>query len=64
MTLIREITPKTMKTLNAIGISSLEQISSLSRKQIDRLQQEHVFDQDIRKQDWVGQAARLIKAHA
>lgn len=62
LTRIDGISPATLKQLYAINITSFEQLAELSDRQIGRLQKQHFFMQNIRRQNWVGQAARLSRS--
>jgi len=64
LTRINGISPSMSKQLYALHITSFSQISSLSDEQINQLQDEHFFECDIRRQNWVSQARRLTKTKA
>ena len=44
-----------------LGYVSYEQIAGLNDDDIETLQEQLKHEQDIHKQDWVGQAEKLIK---
>ena len=64
LTRINGIGPSISKQLYALNITSYDQISALTEEQLNILQKEHFHEQDIRRQNWVNQARRLIKSKA
>jgi len=62
LTRINGIGAATSKQLYALNITSFDQISSLTDDQLNILQKEYFYEQDIRKQNWVAQAKRLTKS--
>ena len=64
LTRINGIGPSISKQLYALNITSFDQISALTEEQINILQREHFHELDIRRQNWVSQARRLIKSKA
>lgn len=46
--------------LNALGITSLAQLAALSDKEVDRIDEAIGFKGRIRREDWVGQARKLL----
>lgn len=60
LTRIKGIGPAINKQLSALGITSYDQIVKLDGDAIDDLQDKLEHEQDIRKQDWIAQAKKLI----
>ena len=58
---IKGIGPAISKQLADLGYVSYEQIAELDNKTIATLQEKLKHEQDIHKQDWVGQAKKLVK---
>ena len=58
---IKGIGPSISKQLMELGYVSYEQIAGLNDDDIETLQEQLKHEQDIHKQDWVGQAEKLIK---
>ncbi len=61
LTQINGVGPVIVDKLNGIGINSLEQIAALTEQDIERINGELNFKGRIERDDWVGQAKRLIK---
>jgi len=62
LTLISGISPAVSRKLYALNITGYDQLAGITSEQIDTLHRRHFRDRDINKQDWVGQAERLMKA--
>jgi large subunit ribosomal protein L21 len=61
LTQISGVGPAIVDKLNAIGITSLEQIAAFSKEDIERVNGELNFKGRIERDDWVGQAKQLLK---
>lgn len=62
LTEINGVGPVIVEKLNAIGITSLEQIAAFTDEDIERVNGELNFKGRIERDDWVGQAKQLLKA--
>ena len=61
--LILGIGPVNAATLNAAGVTTFEQLASLTVQQIQDIMPDHQ-DSRVEREDWIGQAARYAEAKA